>query len=110
MGQDTTGGQYGPSWWDVEAAVASLEDEYDCQVAFNITFTQIGSERRPSWWVNAGAYQRRRLTAPARAYGGYGFKGNSGSKTMAAAMLMAVLRLRDGLEAKTEEAQQASLF
>jgi len=108
--RDTTGGQYGPSWWDVERAHESIEKEFDCQVAYSITYSGKAKGGNGAWWIRAGAYTPRRINVEARAWGAYGFRGNSGAKTLSAAMHMALLHLRCKLEEKEEGAKQASMF
>jgi hypothetical protein len=110
MGVDATGGQYGPSWWDVERAHEELEREFDCQVLYTATCTKTGKEGRYGWWIRATAHPPRKLNAAPRAVGAAAFRGNSGAKTYTAAMHLALLHLRFKLEEKEEGAEQASMF
>jgi len=108
--RDNTGGQYGPSWWDVERAHEAIEAEFDCQVLYTATCTRTGKEGRYGWWVSASAHPRRRLNAPPRAVGATAFRGNGGAKTYTAALYLALVYLRDKLEGEAESAEQAALF
>lgn len=110
MTVDNTGGQYGPSWWDVEQLHERIEAQYDCQVAYHATCTRTGASGRYGWWIRAGAFERKRLDGLARAWGGYAFRGNGGAKTYTAAMWMALSALEDALNERKTAAEQRSLF
>lgn len=110
MPEDTTGGQYGPSWWDVEQAHARIEAKYDCAVVYLATCTKSAKEGRYGWWLQACAKDRKRLDGPSRAVGAAAFRGNAGAKTYTSAMWLALVYLEEKLEGRRSGAEQAALF
>lgn len=104
------GAEYGPSYWDVEQRVAAMVKTWDCSIIFHVTVAQSGPGCKPSWWVLAAAHEHKRLHTQPRAACGYGFRGNSGAKTMAAAYFMALSGLEDKLLDIREQAGRQAAF
>jgi len=97
MGEDVTGGQYGPSWWDVERTQETLCSRYDIAVVYVATCTRSSQTGRYGWWIRAEAKRPKKLGDPAVAVGAYSFRGPGGTKTYTSAMYMALLDLEEAL-------------
>lgn len=102
--------EHGPSWYDVERLHAEFEARYDRQVTFQCFLSHDKETGRTAWTVYASSHPRNTPATVSVRGGSYGFRGNGGAKTMAAAMLMALHRLDDAMHERKSAAEQRSLF
>jgi len=100
----------GPAWFDVEVYQEQIERLYGIQVVYVTTCVAVKGGGRRSWWVRAEARTPKQLDKPAGRAGGYGFRGNGGASTMAAAMYMALAKLDEVLGANQGVAEQRAMF
>ena len=100
----------GPAWYDVEVYQEAIERLYDVQIVFVTTCVSVKGGGRRSWWVRAEARVPKSLDKPASRAGGYGFRGNGGASTMAAAMYMALAKLDEVMGERRSGAEQQAMF
>lgn len=87
----------GPTWAEVEEYCIDLATRYGGQVAVYC----IPPCRRPpspqNWQITCQYHTRGRLDEPPVARSGYSFRGNSGARSMPAALFIALQLLEDAL-------------
>jgi hypothetical protein len=103
------GGQ-GPTYWDVERLLESVERVYNVKVVFLITCMKTGYAGQLTWYVRANGHEPKHLDKLPRNVGAANFRGNDGASTMPAAMYLALVRLDEQLGIVSSVATQTALF
>lgn len=101
---------YGPSYWDVERTFATLRAEYPGTWWVEVSAAKVQAEDKYRWSVRA-CYQRpgAKLGAAPRGHT-HPFRGPGGSKTLPAAMHLALMGLYNALEDERRGAEAQASF
>lgn len=85
------------SWADVEDLESTMRAFWGVEIGYIWTRHVDRFTGRTSWWCRAGASQKTDDGGLRTYWGGWGFRGSTGARTAAAAMLMALHKLGDNL-------------
>jgi len=100
----------GPTWWDVERHLVDLTKRCGSHVTVQRVWSQDARSERFTWHAHVSVKGYRKGKPDAVRGASHAFRGNGGSATMPAAIVVALFKLEEALAEAEEDAQQQALF